>query len=112
MELHNLNDSARQIYVHRMKKQLELEQEELKQLIGIHVTNRQNSDKLACQEIFQNLCFEKNGKIKTFASEMKRYAAETTLDHGFPNVLFDNICVVKVIFFSKTRRWLLNRVSE
>lgn len=112
MELHNLNDSARQIYVNRMKKQLELEQEELKQLIGIHVTNRHNSDKLACQEIFQNLCFEKNGKIKTFASEMKRYAAETTLDHGFPNVLFDNICVVKVIFFSKTRRWLLNRVSE
>ena len=101
MELHNLNDSARQIYVHRMKKQLELEQEELKQLIGIHVTNRQNSDKLACQEIFQNLCFAKNGKIKSFACEMKRYTAETTLDHGFPNVLFDNICVVKVIFFLK-----------
>ena len=101
MELHELSESARQVYLQRMKKQLDIEQREFKQLVGNQTSNHANPDKIACQQIFEGLFFEQEGTLKKFATDMKNYAVDTEANSSadFPNITFDNISMEKVFHY-------------
>ena len=92
MELGELSAAAASVYVERMRRQMEREIEEMRELCSGQEDNRDNSDKwdaFACLDVL--LPSEED-----FVRELRNHKVLVETDQ-FPNVLWDNVCVEQVI---------------